>query len=39
MVIKGASQIICSVKDRSPETRKDGINVRSSLGCINVMEP
>lgn len=39
-MIKGASEII-SVKDKSPETGngKDGINVRPSLGCIDMMEP
>lgn len=37
-MIKGASEII-SVKDKSPETGKDGINVRPSLGYIDMMEP
>lgn len=36
VVIKKASHVICSVKDQSPEPRKDGINSGKHLGCVNI---
>lgn len=36
-MIEEASHIICSVKGKSPETRKDEINTRKILGCMNII--
>lgn len=36
VVIREASHTICCVRDKRPETRKDGINTEKRLGCVSL---